>query len=94
MRRARLETAGNRPGRSLGPCDLRTGLEAGSGASLRRHRGDDRVLRVGMAGIVRKGELLGGVGKRLNHHLRTISRSSHPAWWEFTQALRGRDLTV
>jgi hypothetical protein len=47
-----------------------------------------------MAGIVRKGELLGGVGKRLNHHLRTISRSSHPAWWEFTQALRGRDLTV
>jgi hypothetical protein len=54
----------------------------------------DRVLKVGLAGIVYRGQVVGTVGERLDHHLRTISRSSHPAWWEFTDTLRGRDLTV
>ena len=52
------------------------------------------VLKVGMAGIVYRGRLRGTVGERLNHHLRNISRTSHPAWWEFTQALAGRELIV
>ena len=30
----------------------------------------------------------------MNHHLRNISRTSHPAWCAFTQALAGRELTV
>ena len=52
------------------------------------------VLKVGMAEIVYRGRPVGTVGDRLNHHLRNISPTSHPAWWEFTDALIGRELTV
>ena len=45
---------------------------------------DGCVLKVGRAGIAYRGRLRGTVGERLNHHLRNISRTSDPAWWEFT----------
>jgi hypothetical protein len=53
------------------------------------------VLKVGTAGYIRKGiNKPKTVALRLDHHLRGISRRSHPAWWEFTDALGGRDLTI
>jgi hypothetical protein len=53
------------------------------------------VLKVGTAGYIRKGiSRPNTVAARLEHHLRKVNRASHPAWWQFTDALGGRDLTI
>lgn len=60
----------------------------------------DCVLKVGEAGTVRNGKR-GTVGKRLSKHVKdgcAPEGSSYPgefpAWWEFSGALVGRELTI